>query len=664
MVRFTSLPFLISALARASAICHSDEDAVSSTCLDEGSSFVQLSKRSVKTGIQQDPQTGTEKIRGFVTDLLFKEGDNSSTVRPLNCRHFNKPLQVLETPYGYSVKELNITSGHYNQLFEVTFDMVPGKFQWLNGCGISPKDNKIYCVMFATAPFIVRLDASNIEFIVRMPWNEYTAGTFAPKGRFYASNINGYFLIVDDLDEAQGFPFSEAKGIDILDMRDTPLIRAPGFTQSADLVVLDGDLEGSGIVAEYIYCLYGPKLQIARYNSSESNFTKSWVLYVNPYHWGNVHGAGWEYAGKMYFAVNRGIGVYQVKYQDINFTETYDKDNQFPLILAGKSDPVARNDGMNCMNFPSPWVTNVLPFNCSSDMNRLIQAVGYDDGYDIAYLDIENGTHETIFSIPRNRTSPPFTEINAFGIGPMDYVGYATIVMDNVTNSSSPPPHYIVRFDEEKIEFVAKVQALSGKPIAGTFDAFGTYYVISNPSLLQFKGIQDMKGYTSWDHKDLPFYDMAQNKSIVVKEKLHGALNLADIIAVKANFDGEGKANWVVGVNAYQQLVTIKVSGSNSSKHLIFVTNDVHGYKKRQNFGAMWAVSGKALVASNDGKGIFEVDLSDVRLPYDGTPIQLTKVGESAAFASTDGMNCKPRGSPFEPAEDDDSLQTRRLRRT
>lgn len=662
MVRFTYLPFLISALARASDIFHNDEDAVNLTCSDEGSSFVQRSTRSLRTGNQQKPQTGFEKIREFVTDLVFLGPDNSSTVRPLNCRKFNKPLQVMETMNGYSIKELNISSGHYNQLFELPFDIVPGKYQWLNGCGINPKDDKIYCVMFATAPFIVRLDASTVEFVARMPWHEYTAATFAPKGRFYASTLKADFVVVDDLEIADGFPFIEAKGSEILDLRNRAFIKAEGFTRASDFVVLDGDLEGIGILEEYVYCLYGPKLQIARYNSTSGDFSQSWVIYVDPYNWANIHGAGWEYGGKLYFAINRGIGVYEIEYPKINFTETYSKTNPFPLVLAGKSDQAARNDGMNCFNYPSPWITSCLPFNCTTDIGKLIQANGGEEAYDVAYLDSATGTHETIYSIPRNRTSPPIIEMNAFGIGPMDFVGYAAIVIDEVTDNSNPPPFYIVRFDEEKIEYVAKVQANSGQPVGGCFDSFGTYYVVSNPTLLQFKGLQWLKGYTNRTDEDLPFYDMAVNTSIVVKEIMHGALQIADIIAVKANFDGEGKANWIVGANAYQQLVTVKVSGSNSSKHLVFLTNDVHGYPNRKNFGAMWGISGKAYVASNDGKGVFEIPLSEVRMPYDGTPIQLTKVGESANLGSTDGMNCKPRGSPFEPVGD--SLETRRLRRT
>jgi len=284
----------------------------------------------------------------------------------------------------------------------------------------------------------------------------------------------------------------------------------------------------------------------------------------------------------------------------------------------------------------------VKPFDCSVYPGP-IQALIHDEGYDVKFLDLKSGNYTLIYTILQNRTSVPFKFLNAFSISPEDYVVYASLIMDDWddTQYPTPPPFYIVRLDSEKIEFVAKVQAPYGSPIAGSFDKEGNYYIVSNPSLLKFPAIGDMPGFVDHNDSSLPYY--GPDSEVISIQNMSGTKQIADIVAVTANFDGKGNASWVLSVNAYMQLITMK---PDAGEYYILDTNDVLQTPMRQNFGAGWNFMGEVFFASNDGAGVFQVPLGDIQVPS-GSAVTIEKVGDSAPIYNNDGMNCIRTYSPF-----------------
>lgn len=606
---------------------------MSDTCSDEASQFLQMSKYA-KSGSIEESNTKTGKIAN--------EG-GVSAVAPLDCMRMTKPLQMVQGDDGYVVMQLNVETGEYAFLYSIPYTIVDGKFTELNACGTNPLDSILYCVMFAKGPYIVRLDNSSVEFVARLPWHTYNTAAFAPSGTFFVATKNADFHVVEDLDKQKGYSFADRKSV--LDLRSSKRHKPAGFFSSADVVIVNKDLQGNGI-EEYIFILYGARLQIAKYDPDKKEFTQSWKVKVRPPRWDNIYGAGWNFQNRVFFASNRGSGVYEI---ELNSNITNGLKNGFPddfqlyLKKIGLSAPVGQNDGFNCMNAPSPWITETVPFDCAAFPGPM-QAMITDKGYDLAFLNYTTGDYKSIYSIAKNRTDPPFKVLNAFGMGPHDQIIYATLVMDDWDDAiyPTPPPFYVVRIDSERIEFVAKVQAAMGSPIAGGFDGKGTYYVVSNPTLLQFKDIQAMKGYSNHTNPNLTSYTM--DDDVVAIKNLTGTHQIADLIAIEGNYDKKGNSTWVLATNAYMEIIAMKPS---EGKFYVVGYKDVINKPDRQNFGAAWQFNGEYYVGSNDGLGVFQVPIDKIEVP-DGPSLELTKVGESAAIFNNDGLNCVRTTSPFD----------------
>lgn len=672
-------------LAAASNVCHSEDG---SGCLEDvAASFVQMAKNQVRGSRENrsiavdsvqpskdqaegntsrmdansskhfgyfSAEVNTSKVQvndsvAIVNNGYGVQGQTPETpgsglrfrVATVDCHKMSKPLQVVLAETGYTVMELDVVSGGYTPVFDIPFDVVEGGYTELNACGINPVDSHIYCTMFAEGAYIVRLDPSTMEFVARLPWAIYNTGGFAASGTMFVATGRSWFVIVKDLDKAKGFPEYNRNSPKIMDLRKASYQKPTGFGSCADVVPVDVDLQGNGI-EEYIFVLYGPKLQIAKWDAALEKFTETWIVPVNPARWDYIYGAGWNFGGKVYFAANGGQGVWEVPLNLLTLKEGFADGFKLDLKKIGNSSKIAASDGMNCMGEPSPWGTDITPFDCGAFPGP-IQALIHDDGYDIKFLEMDSGNYSMIYTVYKNMTTPAFKFLNAFSISPMDYIVYASLVMDDWDMSiyPTPPVFYVVRMDKKKIEFIAKVQAPFGSPIAGTFDKEGNFYIISNPSLLTFNDVGSMTGYKTHDDPALPFY--GPESEVVSIRNMSGTRQIADIVAITGNLDGKGDAKWVLSANAYMQLICMKPE---AGEYYIIETNDVLKTDKRQNFGAGWNFMGQVYFSSNDGAGVFEVPLDSIDV-LGGNKINLDKVGESAPIYNNDGMNCIRTYSPF-----------------
>jgi len=590
--------------------------------------------------------------QAVMQDMQKREEDELAStkiteIEGIDCETMNKPLQVMRGPDGFNVKELDIGTGTYSSKFLIPWDVATGGYSDLNACSIHPADSVLYCVVFAGAPYLVRIDATpRMEFVGRLPWGTYISGAFAPMtGRLYIATLNAGFLVIDNVISMRAF----SSKADAADLRSLARTKPSSWVFTADCVVIEKDLEGNG-VEEYLFSLYGPRLQIAKYDNATQAFSNSWWLKVQPRRWDNIYGAGWGFQNKLFFASNRGSGVFQVPLDGFSLKPEdgfLDPDYMMQLTKLGDSEETGMNDGMNCLKAPSPWI---IPFDCAANPGPL-QAFWRDAHYDLQKLNATTGNYTNVFKVVKNMTDPPFRVLNAWAINPADTIVYASMVIAEWNDDiyPTPPPFYIVRVDDTKIRFVAKVQAPFGSPIAGAFDDYGNYYVVSNPSLLQFPGIDAYKAYESYDDPELPFFSEASNASYISIRNMSGAAQIADIVAIDTDLnDGSGVTTWVIAANTALQLILMSPAG----QYWVMPINDVlegtelEGVWERQNMGAAWSFEGKVFFSTNDGAGVFQLPMDEITFPLEGT-VQLTRVGPSAPIHDNDGLNCIDRRSPW-----------------
>lgn len=633
-------------LVSASSVCNDKDGALGESCLDEAASFLQVSTHATTSG---------SRMSSSVRADASQKTRRVSAITPVNCDVLNKPIQIMKTDTGYSAKMLNISSGSYIEFFTVPFDKVPGNYENIGGCGINPLDSIIYCAMFAGGSYIVRLDkeTGDVEFVAKLPWfKPYNSADFSPSGIFFVGTWYSEFLAVKDLNLAKGCPPSNKNCADLVDLRQRKRARPEKFTHAADAVSVTANLEGTGWQT-YLFVMYTKYLYVARYDNVTDTFPKSWKMKVNPSRGDYIYGAGWNFQNQLFYAVNGGQGVYEVpiyNWTASTLSQSEDPSFEMNLTKVGESEAAGSNDGMTCISDPNPFVSEMQSFDCKSYEGGL-QAVVKGTGYDIIAVDFDTGNSTVAMTIPFSRTDPPFRVMNAFGINPFDSVVYACVVLDEWQEMiyPTPPPFYVVRVDGEKVEYLAKVQAPKGSPIAGHFDQMGNYYIISNPSLIKIPMVGRMMGYKDKDDEELPMYDK-EDTDIFIIEEMPRTSQMADLVVVPGSFDGKGEAQWLLAVNHLSQLLAVKVSEATPEHYVIPCSEPLSALvstpSKRSNFGAAWYLDGEVLVASNDGVGVFKVPLDKIQVP-DGPEVELELVGKSQASYENDGLNCINSTSVF-----------------
>mmetsp|Transcript_40973 Transcript_40973/g.72045 ORF Transcript_40973/g.72045 Transcript_40973/m.72045 type:complete len:642 (+) Transcript_40973:57-1982(+) len=624
-------------ICAAAAVPHvplADDESCTDT--DAATSFLQLSKNSIHGGqassLVQDP----------VTDLV-------TMVRPFKCNTIVNPVQMLKSEDGgFAAKELNVETGKYSGIFDIPQSRVDGGYEDLNACGVNPADSIVYCGMKAPGgAWIVRIDPYRVEFVVKVPARIFNTGGFSPAGDMFLATGDARFIVVQGLNTTKGFSSKDAEGL--RDESKLKVKKPTGFNRAGDCVIVYQDLEKTGTPGTYLITVYGPELYIAKW-TEDGLSDKTWVLKVSPQSWDNVYGAGWNYQGKIMFASNNGRGVYQIPLEDLDLSSP-------PALLEmkkiGKSDPNGNNDGLNCLNGPDPWTTQAGLFDCAKNA-RPYQVIGKPDGYAIGELDFATGDYNEVGMIWFNMTSPPYKALNAAGINPEDGVAYGALKLKAWDDENTTSDAYVVRFNKYKIEFVAKILGEGRRDaIAGTFDKYGTFYVLANPLLYGFKNISLMPGFKTWDDASLPEFGPENTFNMT---KVTGNRQIADIVVLENNFDGQGDALYMTAVNSAQDLAIVKISkdGLPNCKSWLLRVKNVTSPDALMNWGAAWNFQGNAYFAQNDGIGIFRLATSQIKLEGDGwatqqldKDIDLTWVGKSRLTHDNDGLNCWQAEDPF-----------------
>jgi len=264
-------------------------------------------------------------------------------ISPWKCDKIGTPLQVINKGKKSKIVALDIPTGKYKMVFEVKKEWTKPKFKKINACGINPVDSIIYCVMdvMRNRKYVVRIDTEKVAFVARVNWA--WAAAFDSSGNFYMSGDKFTALPkVANLDGVAG-PFDKMP-----DMRkSSPLVKGK---MGNDLTVVEANLEGKG-KQTYAIGVDGAKVLIARVSGGE---TKKWSLTAKGLPnagWG----AAWNFRSELFFASNKGDGVFQLDLGNINLAK-----GEVKFVKAGKSMETGSNDGMGCPKGRSPFKP-VLP---------------------------------------------------------------------------------------------------------------------------------------------------------------------------------------------------------------------------------------------------------------------------------------------------------------
>lgn len=534
---------------------------VTDTCAgeeDAAAHFMQMSGRPLRRSVMQ-----------MLADSSQLQDAKVTGIKPVACASFAQPMEVSRSPdsNGYVVRQLNVETGNYSKIFSIPATAVPGNYSDLNGCGVNPIDSILYCAMFAEGSWIVRVDGANVEFVARLPQQNWNTADFSPTGTFYIADAFTGFLVLRDLHTKKGFANKTDSGL--WDLRQEQRQYPAKWRGAADVVVSSANLNGTG-VREYLFSLYGPRLQIAHYNLTAGNFSSSWVLNISEGRWDNIFGAGWNFQGKLFFASNRGAGVYQIPLEDIVLAD----GASLKLTMIGSVEKSGDNDGFGCLAAPDPWRTAIPAFDCLAHYKPIQLFKREAQGaYDVSKI-LPSGDPEVIFRVPFNMSGEgdSYTaQFNGVGIGPKDSIMYGVLLLAGWQHLSPSTSHaatqWLVRFDGKKYEYVANLKNAK-QPFSGTFDTSGNYLYVGGDILYKIPRPDLLKGYANWTAPELPTFDYTSGV------QLPGIYEMADIVALPANFDGKGEATWIMSVSMpARKLVFVKPSTS-------FDKNVINGYEE------------------------------------------------------------------------------------
>ena len=187
----------------------------------------------------------------------------------------------------------------------------------MNAAGINKVDSTAYALMSlnSTSFYLVRFDAQEVLFVAKMP--EFSAaGDVDEAGNFvWTKNTNKTLSVLPDIANMEGFK-DPADAPDMSDWGPTlESVQAP-TSDIATMIYDFGDGEG-----DYAMGLVGNNLYVYRYDDP----TQAWIIKVTIPEGSNSlkpeggFGAAWSHEDRIYFASNKGQGVYEVMIPTIDF---------------------------------------------------------------------------------------------------------------------------------------------------------------------------------------------------------------------------------------------------------------------------------------------------------------------------------------------------------
>lgn len=563
-------------------------------------------------------------------------------------------IQIIGTKTGYRFAKLELSTGAYETLMDIPFNRTDPPFTNLNGCAINPLDDLAYCtVVVNETNYLARVDEERVEYVAILPqtWNNgynnytvrFTSGAFSRYGTYYFSSFHAVIYNVNDTSSFIGTgAWYDPRLIDLSSLTPYRISRSGGF---GDMVVVHDDLMGHGEEEEFVVSVNSWNVVIARLTGAKPTH---WLLGIGRSIKGLTtnFGAGWYFAGHVFFSSNHGLGVFEVPLEEVVLKDQCTGHSCYglELSLVGESERTNNNDGLNCYGGGNPWTTNIQPFDCKKAAG-IMRTYNTATGFDVMSLDLAAGNESVLFDIPFNRTQPPWTSLSSVSLNPRDSSFYGVIVV-----GSQP---YMVRFDDITMEFVAVLPVSSGGYVGGSFSQSGAFFytsITAVPRTYKYYRVDKLKGFPNQTAGIGEIADYSHYRGETVKETSTNKTisGMSGLVTVRSNVEGAGnEEDYMMGIDPDGNLVTTKVNCTHSETWFVKTISPVKG-----GFGASYTFDGKVFFEAKDGSGVYEVPLtgfdvrqSSVNLKHVGTTQKAG--GTDFAGFSEDGFNCMASPSPF-----------------
>jgi len=235
-------------------------------------------------------------------------------------------------------------------------------------------------------------------------------------------------------------------------------------------------------------------------------------------------------------------------------------------------------------------VSSIMPFSCTKYPGA-IQVLRADGIYAVKNLNIETGKYEMAYTIPFDRTTPKFKTINAAAINPIDGIAYGVVHLNPEGNT--PTSGYLVRFDENAVEFVAILTEFSA---AGSFSSKGTFYYRTDEGAFAIRDVANLVGDTNPWNVQAQLHDAKAIEVPGLDRYTFGN----DLVAYVGDLEGVGTEDEYVVSLKKKKLAIFKDAGNKSKYWLI----NFEGAGKSDDWGAGWNFRGSVYFSSNLGLGV------------------------------------------------------------
>ena len=290
---------------------------------------------------------------------------------------------------------------------------------------------------------------------------------------------------------------------------------------------------------------------------------------------------------------------------------------------------------------------SINPFPCSSpDVTGPIQVRvnEAEDAYAVVVLDPSTGGFNTLWEMPKNWTSSDgntannYQHLNGTAIHPTTDEAYGLMRFEDDRS-------YLVRFDDEKFEYVFKLpdyHSSGGWSNNGTFDDDGNFYYWTTGGQVAKITAAQINAQANLNHWDVTDANIPTLTPSLGASLMRGA----DVIAVTYDF-GSGEKTYVIAVQPVQYeggVYVYDVAGDTITQFASFGFSDGSALPD-EGYGAAYKVTDNngapaVFFSSNGGTAVVKLDLDSIDITDNSQKVTFSNAGSLPPSGNNDGMGC------------------------
>ncbi|HIG24274.1 MAG TPA: hypothetical protein EYG34_07095 [Acidimicrobiia bacterium] len=293
---------------------------------------------------------------------------------------------------------------------------------------------------------------------------------------------------------------------------------------------------------------------------------------------------------------------------------------------------------------------SIDPFPCSSpDVNGQIQVRLNEDStaYAVVVLDPSAGGFNTLWEMPFTWTSSDgnaannYEYLNGTAIHPTTDEAYALLRFEDDRS-------YLVRFDDEKFEYVFKLPnygTAGGWSNNGTFDDDGNFYYWTSGGVVAKITAAQINAQANLNHWDITDANIPTLTPSLGASSMRGA----DLIAVTDDF-GSGEKTYLIGIQSVSGgaggVYVYDVAGNIITQFASFGFSDGKPMPD-EGYGAAYKVTDNngapgVFFSSNGGDTgtVVTLNLDSIDITDNSQKVTFSKAGGLPATNQNDGMGC------------------------